>query len=173
LLSATKLLAIQTNKQTIAGPYMRANPSLTFKEVAVKVGAKWKSLDSAGKKPYMDMAAADKARHTLETVYLDNHSSHSFDHAALPTVAGWREQPPDRMGAMAAVGGAPFPGPANGMHATYATGPSKKRRRQHPNANGGTRASDSLDDLPSQTRFPSVYVFVCMFVRVCSFVRLF
>ncbi|TBU38850.1 high mobility group box domain-containing protein [Dichomitus squalens] len=38
------------------------NPDAGFGEIGKLLGAKWKELDDEEKKPYLDQAAADKAR---------------------------------------------------------------------------------------------------------------
>ncbi|KAH8917085.1 high mobility group box, partial [Atractiella rhizophila] len=42
------------------------NPEATFGEMGKILGAKWKELDDAEKKPYVDMADADKKRYEKE-----------------------------------------------------------------------------------------------------------
>ncbi|KAJ3490018.1 hypothetical protein NLJ89_g11474 [Agrocybe chaxingu] len=48
------------------------NPDAGFGEVGKLLGAKWKELDEAEKKPYIDQAARDKERADEEKAAYDN-----------------------------------------------------------------------------------------------------
>ncbi|KAF8970585.1 high mobility group box domain-containing protein [Flammula alnicola] len=55
------------------------NPDAGFGEVGKLLGAKWKELDEAEKKPYVDQAARDKERADEEKAAYDNKQKGSGD----------------------------------------------------------------------------------------------
>ncbi|KJA22161.1 hypothetical protein HYPSUDRAFT_41316 [Hypholoma sublateritium FD-334 SS-4] len=55
------------------------NPDAGFGEVGKLLGAKWKELDDAEKKPYIDQAARDKERADDEKAAYDNKAKGSPD----------------------------------------------------------------------------------------------